>query len=55
MSKQLKRFDEFLAKDELASAISYLEQISDSFSTQYAETLRVKKIRDQFATNQTSR
>ena len=39
----IKTIDEFLAKDELASAISYLEQISDSFSTQYAETLELKK------------
>lgn len=39
----IKTIDEFLAKDELASAISYLEQISDSFGTQYAETLELKK------------
>ena len=39
----IKTVDDFLAKDELASAISYLQQISDSFGTQYAETLELKK------------
>ena len=39
----LKWYYEFLAKDELASAISYLQQISDSFGTQYAETLELKR------------
>ena len=39
----IKTVDDFLAKDELASAISYLQQISDSFGTQYAETLELKR------------
>lgn len=35
--------DQFVEEDELSAAISYLEEISDSLSTQYAKTLELKK------------
>lgn len=39
----MKRIDTFVSNDELAVAISYLDQISDSLGTQYVDTLELKK------------
>lgn len=39
----MKRVDAFVSNDELAGAISYLDEISDSLGTQYADTLELKK------------
>lgn len=39
----MREIDEYVANDELVGALSYLEKISDSLGTQYAETLELKK------------
>lgn len=39
----MKVIDQFVEEDELSAAITYLEQIADSLSTQYDKTLDLKK------------